>query len=156
MSYFLSRNTYLLKDISEKILEKYFKKQGLISSTFIFKWKEIIGNDLAICCFPLKFSFPLKNSYKQGTLLLYVDHGAGVKIDHQKDHIIERVNQYFGYKIIAKLSLKQGFFSPKQENFYVKLKKNTKIPEKEVNYITQKITDEGIRHALYKLGKAIQ
>ena len=75
-----------------------------------------------------------------------------MEIEFKNEEIIEKLNQYFGYKAISKISIVQDF---KVENNYKKkefVKKNKKkIDLKEVN----KLKKNSLKNALKRLNKTL-
>ena len=62
-----------------------------------------MGDDFFKICYPKTF----KNSNKFGvsTLLVMVKRGNEVEIEYSKNQIINKMNSYFGYKVVEKLKL---------------------------------------------------
>ena len=91
------------KDTLPKNIKKIIKKKGHIFSETLNNWKYIVGDELFKICYPKTF----KNSNKFGvsTLLVMVKRGNEVEIEYSKNQIINKMNSYFGYKVVEKLKL---------------------------------------------------
>lgn len=91
------------KDTLPLSVKKIIKKKGHIFSETLNNWKYIVGDDFFKICYPKTF----KNSNKFGvsTLLVMVKRGNEVEIEYSKNQIINKMNSYFGYKVVEKLKL---------------------------------------------------
>jgi hypothetical protein len=91
------------KDTLPHSVKKIIKKKGHIFSETLNNWKYIVGDDFFKICYPKTF----KNSNKFGvsTLLVMVKRGNEVEIEYSKNQIINKMNSYFGYKVVEKLKL---------------------------------------------------
>ena len=82
--------------------------KSFVEITLIKQWKEIMGQDIAKYCWPIKIVFSdIKNS--NGIIFLKTKRGRSMEIEFKNDEIIENLNQYFGYKAINKISVVQDF-----------------------------------------------
>ena len=89
----------------------------------------------------------MSQSSGNGTLILSVERGNEINVEYSKKDIINKVNGYFGYKLIGEIRL-QTFNSAnikqKKQNI---LSKSSKKFEKKINEIKNK----DIRNSLSKL-----
>jgi len=146
-SYFKKVGDNLPKIIDKKIKEKIFVEVSLIK-----QWNNVVGNDIAKFCWPIKVIFSnIKNS--NGIIFLKTKRGKSMEIEFKSEEIIEKLNQYFGYKAIGKISVVQDF------NIKDTYKKN-KIIKKRRNKINQskvinKVKEDSVKIALKKLNKTL-
>ena len=86
-----------------------------------------------------------------GTLLLIIKRGHEINAEYSKDEIINKINSYFGYKLIGEIRLKV-------ENY--DLKKNTKNIQKKFTKNFKKkiddIKDIDIKNSLHQLLSTIK
>ena len=89
------------KDTLPNNIKKVINKRGLIYSETINNWKYIVGDNLFNICYPKSF----KNSNKFGvsTLLIMLKRGHEVDLEYSKKEIIDRMNNFFGDKVVEKL-----------------------------------------------------
>ena len=103
------------------------KKNGYNYSEIISKWNLLVGRDIANCCYPK--SIKMTRGDKSGTLILSVERGNEINVEYSKKEIINKVNSYFGYKLINDIKL-QTFNSvnikKKEKNILSKSSKNLK------------------------------
>jgi hypothetical protein len=94
-----------------KLSQPHFSKRGLISSRIIWEWPTIVGSALAISTLPIRASFQ-RGKRDGGVLHIKVISGAmALQIQHLVPLIIQRINGYFGYAAIERISIAQGGFS---------------------------------------------
>jgi hypothetical protein len=82
-----------------------FKKKGFIHTRLIAEWEQVAGKELAALCHPIEVKFP-RGKKDNGTLVLMVDSGSALMIQHQQGLLLEKLAIYFGYRAITKLVLK--------------------------------------------------
>jgi len=80
------------------------KKNGYNYSEIISKWNILVGKEISDHCFPKSIKMTQKD--KGGILILSVSRGNEINIEYSKKEIINKVNSYFGYKLINEIRLK--------------------------------------------------
>jgi hypothetical protein len=91
-----------------QIAKPILGRQGFLEADLIERWEEVVGPSLAQVSLPSKVVFARGES-GQGSLHLLVASGAAaLSLQHAEPQIIERVNGFFGWRAISKLSLVQG------------------------------------------------
>jgi len=126
------------------------KKNGYNYSEIISKWNLLVGKDISNCCYPK--SIKMSRSNKNGTLILAVERGNEINVEYSKTEIINKVNGYFGYKLIGEIRLQtfnSAIIKEKKKNI---LDKSSKKFEKKINEIKNK----DIRNSLSQLLKIIK
>ena len=135
-----------------KIIDKNIKKKNFIELSVINNWNEIVGKDIAKFSWPIKISFNDINNLN-GRIFVKTERGRSMEIEFKSQEIIEKLNQFFGYKAINKINIIQDFNSSISE------KKKNKITKKKIkkNYIKdiKKIKKESVKIALKKLNKSL-
>ena len=91
------------KDTLPKNLKKILNKRGYVYSDIINNWSYIVGSNISNVSYPESFKPNGKKS--AGTLIINVQRGNEVDIEYSKTQIINKINSYFGYKIIDKVRL---------------------------------------------------
>ena len=126
------------------------KKNGYNYSEIVSKWNLLVGNDIAQLSYPK--SIKMKKDGQNGILTLAIKRGDEINIEYSKKQIIDKINSYFGYKLINKIKLQvfnPSIKSSKNNNLLVKFSKNF---EKKIN----KIESKEIRNSLSELLKSIK
>ncbi len=121
------------------------KKNGYNYSEIISKWNSLVGKDISKSCFPRSIKMSREN--KNGTLILYVERGNEIIAEYSKKEIMNKINSYFGYKLIDQIRL-QTYNSKKEKE----KKKNilSKFPKKFGKKINE-IKNKNIRDSLSQL-----
>jgi hypothetical protein len=84
-----------------------FRRFGFVQSSIVSRWPEIVGEKLARASAPESIRFPVGKK-QEGTLTLTVRGAHAPMMQHVIPEIIERVNRFFGYDAVAKISIRQG------------------------------------------------
>ena len=78
-------------------------------------WPDIVGAKLSAHCRPLKLQWPRaarkvveQKPVELATLILQVESYAALEVQHMSATILQRVNSFFGWRCVGKLSLRQG------------------------------------------------
>ncbi len=84
-----------------------FRRFGFIQSSIVTRWPEIVGERLASASAPESIKFPVGKK-QDGTLTLVARGAHAVMIQHVIPEIMDRVNLFFGYHAVAKVTIRQG------------------------------------------------
>ena len=121
------------------------KKNGYNYSEIINKWNFLVGKNISGYCFPKSIKISQEN--KNGTLILSVERGNEINAEYSKKEIINKINSYFGYKLIDQIRLQTSNSKMKKEKKQNILSKSSKKFEKKINEIENK----NIRNSLSQL-----
>ena len=93
-----------------------FQRHGFASAELAAQWPAIAGDSMAAISAPGKISWPRandKSAQKQGgTLTLHAAQGRALELQYASPRIIERVNQFLGYRAITAIKVIQSDFTP--------------------------------------------
>lgn len=131
-------------------LKGILKKNGYNYSEIISKWNILVGKDISDCAYPK--SIKMKKGDSNGTLVLAIKRGDEINIEYSKREIIDKINSYFGYKLINEIKL-QTFNS---ESKKTKNKNNLEKFSKNLQEKIEQIKSEDIKNSLSQLLKAIK
>ena len=84
-----------------------FRRFGFVQSAVVSRWREIVGARYAAVSSPESIRFP-PGKRSRGVLNLMVQGAHAPMMQHVAPTIIERVNRFFGYPAVEKLSFRQG------------------------------------------------
>ncbi len=149
-TYGLSIASKTIKDLTKNVIGKF----GFIEADMISNWASIVGQEMADKTYPLKINFS-KNKRDNGNLHLAVSSGAyALEIQHREKIILERINSYFGYRAVAKITIMQDIgamdYKPDEEET-----PEIDLTEEEKTQITDNTKDiknEALKNALENLG----
>ena len=126
-------------------VKSILKKNGYNYSEIISKWNMLLGNDISSCSYPK--SIKMTKGDKNGTLVLAVKRGNEIDIEYSKKEIINKINSYFGYKLINEIRLETFNSETKKAKNKNVLGKYSKNFEKKIN----EIKNENIKNSLSQL-----
>ena len=121
------------------------KKSGYNYSEIISKWNMLVGKDISSCSYPK--SIKMTKGDTNGLLVLAVKRGNEITVEYSKKEIINKINSYFGYRLINEIRLKTINSENKKIKNKNTLKKFSKNFEKKINEIKSK----NIKNSLYQL-----
>ena len=131
-------------------LKGILKKNGYNYSEIISKWRVLVGKNISNCSYPK--SIKIKKGNTHGTLVLGIKRGDEIQIEYAKKEIMDKINSYFGYRLIGEIKL-QTFSSESNK------KKERKVTKKFSRNFQEKIDEiknEKIKNSLSQLLKAIK
>ena len=131
-------------------LKGILKKNGYNYSEIISKWNILVGKDISDCAYPK--SIKMKKGDSNGTLVLAIKRGDEINIEYSKREIIDKINSYFGYKLINEIKL-QTFNSESEKT---KNKNNLEKFSKDLQEKIEQIKSGSIKNSLSQLLKAIK
>ena len=121
------------------------KKNGYNYLEIISKWNLLVGRDISNFCYPK--SIKMTRGNENGTLILSVERGNEINIEYSKNKIINKINSYFGYKLINEIRL-QTFSSVNKKE---KEKKTISKYSKKMKEKIDEIKNKNIRDSLSQL-----
>ena len=131
-------------------LKKILKKNGYNYSEIISKWDLLVGSDISNYSYPKSIKMTKGND--NGILVLAVERGNEINLEYAKKDIINKINSYFGYKLISEIRL-NSFNSKERKIKKINiLEKFSKNFEKKINEVNNK----KVRDSLTQLLDAIK
>jgi hypothetical protein len=97
-----------VSDLLPEVGGAAFRRFGFVQSAIVSRWREIVGARYAAVSSPESIRFP-PGKKSQGVLTLVVEGAHAPMMQHVAPTIIERVNRFFGYPAVVRLSFRQGF-----------------------------------------------
>ena len=140
------------KDTLPKNLKIIIKKKGHIYSETLSNWKYIVGEDLFKFCYPKTF----KNSNKFGvsTLLIMVKRGHEVDMEYSKKDILNKMNSFFGYKVVEKLKFIS--FDDQQKIVLKDISNQENVAINKYQNKIKDVTNDKIKKSLVELTKVFK
>ena len=87
-----------------KTLKKHLKKGGYNYSSIVDNWTKMVSKEISDTCYPV--TLKMEKGMRNGTLILNVIHGKEIEVEYAKNDIIDKINSFFGYSLIKKVTLK--------------------------------------------------
>ncbi len=145
-----------LAEMIGRCLGDVFAKQGFAASDLVTHWPEIVGEEIAALAEPLKIQWSREDGLdaaEPATLMLRVEGPAAIEVQHMIPIILERVNQFLGWRAVGRVRLRQA---PNPRPALVVRPPPLSAAEKEAVAVTLNVQDEGLREALSRLGAAVK
>jgi hypothetical protein len=143
-----------LADLMPQIGRAAFRRFGLIQSSVVTRWPEIVGERHAQVCMPESIRFP-PGEKNEGILQLVVLPAHAPLIQHVIPEIIERVNRFFGYKAVARVKLRQGAVKPARAEGARQAPPSLKPIPMELGDSLRDIGDPELRTVLESLARSV-
>jgi hypothetical protein len=94
----------------------------------------------------------MKNGSSNGILVLAIERGNEINIEYSKKNIIDKINSYFGYKLIGEIKIQT--FSSKSKK--IRNNNNLKDISGSLQEKINQIKNENIKNSLSQLLKTIK
>jgi hypothetical protein len=128
-----------LAEYALRQIDPLVARQGFGETALILRWPEIVGERIAALCAPERLQWPPRPRRKTdgpstgdgkktrvnhardrepATLILRVEPGFGLDIQHMAQTIIDRVNAHLGWRCVGRIVQRQGAIgtSPRVRN----------------------------------------
>ncbi|MEM9055628.1 MAG: DUF721 domain-containing protein [Pseudomonadota bacterium] len=137
-------------------------RKGFAETEVLLRWPEIAGAALAKVCRPVKVQYGASRAIG-ATLIVQTDSGRAPEVEHQGPALVDRVNQFYGYRAISRLKVTQSTglgmasarpmgFAEAQAPFDGPSADPTPEEEKRAAEMAQDIETPGLKDALSRMG----
>jgi len=96
-----------VSDLLPEVGGAAFRRFGFVQSAIVSRWREIVGERYAAVSSPESIRFP-PGRKSHGVLTLVVQGAHAPMMQHVAPAIVDRVNRFFGYAAIERVSFRQG------------------------------------------------
>lgn len=146
-----------------RLTRKAFEKYGFSAATLITDWPAIVGREIAVYTAPERLKWPRRVEQPHedadaggkdrpgATLVLRVDGGRSLDVQHGARQLIERINAYFGYAAVGELRIIQA---PVDAGGPVRRAPNP--PARPLTQEVAHVADPSLRDALARLGAGVR
>jgi hypothetical protein len=135
---------------------------GFAEPEVLMRWPEVVGERLSGLCVPVKVSYP-RTQRLGATLVVRAEGARATEVEHLGPRIIERVNQFYGYRAIGEMKVTQttgwggpGGFAEEPARFAGRPSAAPAEPGPEARAraaeMTSGIHNEALREALTRMG----
>ncbi|MBI1868155.1 MAG: DUF721 domain-containing protein [Methylocystis sp.] len=148
-----------LADLVNRALDPLVARQGFAESSLLVRWEAIIGARIAAMCRPIRLQWPPRAKSRApdkreepAILVLRVEPGFGLDIQHMSDAIVARVNAHLGWRCVGRIAIRQ---EPLGEDGAAprKVAPPDAAARAKARAATEGVTDEALRAALIALGE---
>ncbi len=89
-----------------EVVAPVYQARGFAEVKLIADWIKVVGAEVAEKSTPLKVTFP-QGQQVDGTLLVAVQGGYAIEIQHLEPLILEKIATYLGYRAISRVKIVQ-------------------------------------------------
>jgi hypothetical protein len=99
-----------LGDLVQSAIDPVLTRRGFGLTTLVLYWDDIVGERLAAVSRPVRVQWPARQRGPavSAALIVRVETGCALELQHLAPVILERVNAHFGWRSISRLVLMQG------------------------------------------------
>ena len=131
------------KDTLPTMIKKILTRKGEIYSKTLDNWKYLVGHELFKICYPKSFR---KSNIKGKTLTIMVKHGYEVDVEYSKQLIMDKLNFFFGKKIVQRIVIKTFDGTSDEKEF-----KKENVTKSRFNKKIYDIKNKSIKKSLIEL-----
>lgn len=137
-----------------KVMKGPFAKRGFSQTEILSRWPTIVGPMLAQHSCPERLTFEREKA-AGANLLVRVEGAFGLELQHLAPQVIDRINTYFGYRAVARLSIVQGPIPRQSPRPRAAARGLSPAEEKSVVDAVAATRDPELAQALAALGRAV-
>lgn len=89
------------------LTSRAMRARGFMNAEIVSRWDDVVGEDLARITRPAALKFP-PGKRTDATLVVRAASATALELQHRAPQLIERVNVFFGYGAVTRLSIEQG------------------------------------------------
>lgn len=145
-----------LADLVGGALQSAFARQGFAAVDVVSHWEDIVGPELAARTEPMRLVWPRREDPdSSGTLTVRVEGAYALELQHLAPIVIERVNRYFGWACVGRISIRQGPVVKRARRPDLPLEPPSETVA-DVERGLGDFEDEGLKSSLARLGALIR
>ncbi|MCM5558724.1 DUF721 domain-containing protein [Pleomorphomonas sp. JP5] len=159
---FVYKGVRPLADIIAAPLNAACRKRGFATLDLVAHWPDIVGPAYAETTAPDQLSWPRRpkglideEDHEPAVLTVRCSGAAAMRLSLEAPQLIERINTFFGYRLVGRLKplqLPPVKIGPPPRP---KLAKLSPEAEARVRTLASGISDDGLKAAVERLGRAI-
>jgi len=152
--------THRLAELVNRALDPLIAKQGFGETTLLTQWETIVGARLAAICEPARLNWPPRpkkptadTPSQAATLMLRVEPGFGLDVQHMSGSLIDRINAHLGWRCVARVAIRQEPLRRAAPRLRREPAPRHPALIARAEAATEGIADEALRRALTTLGE---
>ncbi|GAA5103494.1 DUF721 domain-containing protein [Bartonella jaculi] len=140
------------------MLDPVLRRRTGLNVALIEHWSQIVGHDISEYAMPLKIIWKRRADqdeiFQPATLVVACEGFAALKLMHETNELLHRINVFFGYVALDSIKIEQKRVSVFNNSLPTKLALSEK-DKKCVEKMLEGIEDESLCQSLYELGCCI-
>ncbi|WP_280141078.1 DUF721 domain-containing protein [Aureimonas phyllosphaerae] len=154
----LRRAARPIGDLVSQLVEPVVARKAGMSLDLIGAWPEIVGPRLEEGCRPEKLVWPKgygDETTQPATLVIACEGAFALRLQHEVETILSRVNDYFGYRAVDKIKIVQRAVRQVRPNRKPPVGPLTASHRDTIREATARIESDNLRRALERLGESV-
>jgi hypothetical protein len=143
-----------LSDALSRLSDPLLRKRGFAVREIVTRWPAIVGEQLAAQSCPEKLVFP-PEAGDNATLHIRVDGPLALELQHLSPLIVERVNTYYGFNAVSRLTLHQAPLPPHNRPTIREVRALTGAERQELDDTLAPVQNPELKQTLAALGHSI-
>lgn len=144
-----------LADLMSDLTKGPFRKRGFAQREIVTRWPEIVGPLLGRHSLPERIRFA-RDQNEDATLVVRAASGFATELQHLEPMVIARINGYFGFRAIGRLSIIQAPLPQPKRRTPQPARTLTAEEESRIASQAARLHDPDLGGALKRLGEAVQ
>lgn len=147
-----------LADVVEPCIGPALARYGFGQADIVTCWPDIVGERVASYAEPIRLQWTRRGARsgpegarEPATLILRVDGGGALELQHMAAVVIERINTHLGWRCVGRLAFRQGPLPGRAGPGARPVPPDPGAIE-EARAATAGIAEDGLREALVRLG----
>ena len=141
-------------DVMRPLMDRAIRSKGFVQTEVVTRWRDIVGHELSMVTLPVSLRFA-RGTRTDGTLEVRCESAFAPLLQHRHGHVIDLVNQYFGYGAVSKLRVVQGPLPHQRRAQAHAQRPVTDEDRRQLNELLSAGHDGDLKSALMKLGEQV-
>lgn len=145
-------------DLVSALVEPVVARKAGMSLDLLGAWPEIVGPRLEEGCRPEKLVWPKgygDETSEPATLVIACEGAFALRLQHEVQTILSRVNDFFGYRAVSKVKIVQRAIRTTRPNRKPAVAPLTAGNRDTIRDATARIESDRLRAALERLGESV-
>lgn len=152
-------NAVAVSDLTSAILDPVLRRRAGISVELVQCWQDIVGARLADLTRPEKLVWPRRrhedDPFAPATLVVACEGAAALRLQHETDQIIARLNAFLGFVAVGRVRILQKPVAAAPPRARRAPRPLTGGEEERLARLVGSIDDENLRASLRSLGRSV-
>ena len=127
---------------------------GFAEADIVTKWNQIVGPSLGRRTVPIRLAYQ-RGKRTGGNLHILAESAFALELQHTETLLIERVNGYYGYAAVERLTIHQGPLPPENKSSAAADPQLSPKDQKSLDSMLDSSGDVDLKAALERLGRRI-
>lgn len=143
-----------LADLMGELTKGPLRKRGFAQREIVTRWPEIVGEMLGRHSLPERIRFA-RDENEGATLVVRAASGFATELQHLEPAVIARINGYFGFRAVGRLSIVQAPLPQPPRRPLASARILTAAENAAIAGLAGRLRDPELAQALLRLGTAI-